>query len=87
MVVQWLGEVVVGPYGRHHVAVQSTIASCGSEGMIWPPTDSRRTLADDGTVRRLCWRVRLLRCEARVDVVLLHGAAPRCKTVAGAGGK
>lgn len=55
--------------------------------MIWPPTDSRRTLADDGTVRRLCWLVRLLRCEARGDVVLLHGAAPRGGTVAGAGGK
>ncbi|EDS28672.1 conserved hypothetical protein [Culex quinquefasciatus] len=57
MVVQWLEVDGGNLYGRHHVAVgtaqrasyagaSSTIASCGSEGMVWPPTDSRRTLAD-----------------------------------------
>ncbi|EDS43434.1 5'-3' exoribonuclease [Culex quinquefasciatus] len=57
MVVQWLKVDGGNLYGRHHVAVwaaqrasyagaSSTIASCGSEGMVWPPTDSRRTLAD-----------------------------------------
>uniref|UniRef100_A0A8D8GIS9 (northern house mosquito) hypothetical protein n=1 Tax=Culex pipiens TaxID=7175 RepID=A0A8D8GIS9_CULPI len=65
----------------------STIASCGSEGLVWPPTDSRRTLADrHGSFAVLAG----LGCSGVKHAMawcLLHGAAPRCGTVAGANGK
>ncbi|XP_039452969.1 uncharacterized protein LOC120431904 [Culex pipiens pallens] len=97
MVVQWLKVDGGNLYGRHHVAAwaaqrasyagaSSTIASCGSEGMVWPPTDSRRTLAD----RHGSFAVRAcLGCSGVKHAVawcLPHSAAPRCETFAGAGG-